>query len=68
MRFADTALSTRKVIPSCIGIISTTIGVSLTNALMTKTATGMSSSATCGRFDHPTDMTLASRRHYRLSR
>jgi hypothetical protein len=42
--------------------------VSLTNALMTKTATGMSSSATCGRFDHPTDMTLASRRHYRLSR
>ncbi len=42
----------RNAIPTRIGIINTTIGVSLMNALSTNTATSISNSATFGRRDH----------------
>jgi hypothetical protein len=48
----DAGSCVRRAMPTRIGIMSTTIGVSLTNALMTNTATSMSNSAIFGRFDH----------------
>jgi hypothetical protein len=48
----DAGSFVRNAIPTRIGIIRTTIGVSLMNALMTNTARSMNNSATFGRFDH----------------
>ena len=47
----ETGVFARKEMPTSIGIMSTTIGVSLMKALNTATATSMSRRASTGRFD-----------------